>query len=64
MAITDDVSEELCQRFLNEADSVTLEANISFVDAARIYREIAAEFNDRARMLDEEAAAAGFGENA
>lgn len=54
----DEVSEKLCQEFVGEMDSVTLAEGISMRDAARVCREIASEFRERANCLDEEAAVA------
>lgn len=51
----DAISEELSEKFVNEMDETTLEQGVSLSDAARIAREIAGAFRDRAQQLAEEA---------
>lgn len=55
----DQLSEELCSQLLSDVDRRTLDEGISRRDAARIYREIAAECRDRANGLEQEADADG-----
>lgn len=51
----DAISEELCEKFVNDMDETTLEQGLSLSEAARIAREIASAFQDRAASLAEEA---------
>lgn len=51
----DALSEELCEKFVNEMDAATLEQGITLGQSAKIAQEIAAAFRDRANQLHEEA---------
>lgn len=51
----DDISEELCERFVNETDTITLDQGISLSESAHICDAIASAFRDRAQQLHDEA---------
>lgn len=50
----DDIVEELSGRYLQEIDVATLDAGLSLVGAAEVYRTLAAEFRNRAEQLEHE----------
>lgn len=55
----DEISENYMQEFVSTLDRITLQEGVSRRDTARIYREIATEFRDRANQLESEADADG-----